>query len=220
MKKPFFSLIFVALSAVAASAHAAPDTDFALDAGTLGAGISATTPLASNVDFRSGFHFLNHNYDISSGGVAYNGKLKLGSAELFTDWHPFEGAFRLTGGFVLNNNKFELTGVPNAGSYSIDGVDYPASTVGQINAKVSFNAVAPYLGFGWNQGAPDQEGFHFTSDFGVMYQGSPKVSVTASGAAGNPSLAAGVQAAQDELRQSLRNYKFYPVVQVGIAYRF
>lgn len=220
MKKTLLASLLCAFATFSSCASAAPNTDFAVDAGTLGLGLTATTPVAPGVDFRSGFHVFNHDYNTTSDGVAYNGKLKLASAMVVTDWHPFGGAFRLTGGLVFNNNKFDLTGQPAGGNFTINGVQYPATAAGSVTAKVTFDPVAPYLGFGWNQGSPDSEGLHFTSDIGVMYQGSPKVSLTASGAASDPALAADLATAQDALRKQLNNYKFYPVIQVGIAYRF
>jgi hypothetical protein len=53
-----------------------------------------------------------------------------------------------------------------------------------------------------------------------MYQGRPDATITATGALSNPSLANDVQAAQSKLQSDLDKFKWYPVLQIGVVYRF
>ena len=218
---------FIALTALsfltAAAAHAAPvasHMSVSVDAGTLGAGVTAQFDVSPRIDARVGVHGMNYSYNTTSQGVAYNGHLKLQSADIFADWHPFAGAFHLTGGVVVNDNRFNLSGQSAGGSYTFNGTTYSAAQVGSVDAKVTFNTLAPYVGFGWNTGHAGDAGLHFSSDIGVMYQGTPKAQITASGAAGNSALASDVAASQAQLQSDLNSFRFYPVVQIGLAYRF
>lgn len=217
-------IALAALSVLSVAAHAAPASlskaAVSVDAGTLGAGVTAQFDVAKNIDARVGLHGLNYNYNTTSQSVDYTGHLKLQNAELFADWHPTGGAFHLTGGVVVNNNEFDLTGQATGGSYTFNGTTYTAAQVGTVAAKVTFNRIAPYVGFGWNTGNAQAAGLHFTSDVGVMYQGSPKAQITATGAASNAALASDVAAAQSQLQSDLHKFQFYPVVQVGLTYRF
>lgn len=217
-------LAFAALSVLTVAAHAATPVasrlSISADAGTLGAGLTAQLDLARNFDARAGLHGMNYSYNTTSQGIAYNGHLKLESADFFADWHPFSGAFHLTGGIIVNNNRFNLTGSATSGTYTFNGATYTAAQAGSVDAKVTFNRVAPYLGIGWNTGHAGQAGLHFTSDIGVMYQGSPQARITATGSAANPVLASDVAASQAQLQSDLNSFRFYPVVQIGLAYRF
>lgn len=202
-----------------AYASSLSDVSVGLQVGTLGGGVVAAIPLTKDVAARIGVNGYNYSYNTTSDSVAYNGSLKLQNAEFLADWHPWSGSFRLTGGVLYNNNKFNLTGTPAGGNYTFNGNVYTAAQVGAVNANVDFNKVAPYIGFGWGDNS-QTEGLHFTSDIGVAYQGSPKATITATGAASSPQLASAVNAAQAKLQSDLNNFKFYPVIEMGLVYRF
>ncbi|NNM65025.1 MAG: hypothetical protein HKL99_10505 [Burkholderiales bacterium] len=222
------SIILAAAIAAAASAPAFAgglnlgDASVGLTAGTLGAGPQIGWTIVPNkFDARLNFGALNRSYNTTSNGVAYTGNLKLQNVGLLGDWHPWAGAFRLTGGLFYNGNKFDLSAQPTGGSYTFNGNTYTAAQVGTANASVTFNSVAPYIGLGFGDGGTGAgAGLHFTSDIGVMYQGTPKASITASNPTGNAQLASDVQASQAKLQSDLNSFQWYPVVQVGVVYRF
>lgn len=217
MKK--FLLVFAASLSFAAGASAAP-VDAGLTGGTLGYGPQAGfVVVPGKFDARLNFGYLDYSYNTTSQGVAYNGHLKLNNLGLLGDWHPFGGWFRLTAGAFYNGNKFNLSAQPTGGTYTFNGVSYTSAQVGSAKASVTFNSFAPYLGLGWGDNS-DHAGLHFTSDIGVMYQGKPTATITAAGAASNPALASDVRAAQSKLQSDLNSFQWYPVVQVGLVYRF
>jgi len=202
------------------AAASAGQIDVGLSAGTLGYGPQVgfvVTPGKFDVRLNAGY--LNYSYNTTSSGVAYDGHLKLNNVGLLGDWHPFDGGFRVTAGAFYNDNKFSLTGQPSGGTYTFNGVTYTATQAGTVTANVTFNSLAPYLGIGWGDNS-NSAGLHFTSDVGVMYQGRPNATITATGAASNPALAADVRAAQGKLQSDLNSFQWYPVVQVGLVYRF
>jgi hypothetical protein len=65
----------------------------------------------------------------------------------------------------------------------------------------------------------DTPGFHFTSDIGVM-QEKPTATITATGAAASPALAADLAAAQAKMQNDISVLNLWPVIQVGVNYRF
>lgn len=219
MRKILLAASVLAAISCAPSAFAG-QIDAGLSAGTLGYGPQVGWTIVPNkFDARLNYGYLNYNYNTTSDGVHYDGQLKLSNLGLLGDWHPWGGSFRLTGGVFYNDNRFALTGQSAGGTITINGVTYTTAEAGTVKAKVTFNSVNPYLGFGWGDGGSGA-GLHFTSDFGVMYQGSPKVNLTATGAAANPALAANVQAAQGKLQSDLNSFQWYPVIQLGVVYRF
>ena len=60
----------------------------------------------------------------------------------------------------------------------------------------------------------------FFSNVGAIYQGAPNVSLTATGAAANPLLASDVQAEQNSVNNKISGYQWWPVMGVGLMYRF
>lgn len=219
MKSKILKLVTAVLILAAAPVFAG-QYDVGLTAGTLGVGVQAGMIIVPDkLDVRAGFSGLNYNYSTTTSGVDYSGKMKLETVSVLGDWHPFEGGFRVTGGLFQNGNKFDLTGNAASGNFTFNNNTYTAAQAGTVTASVAFPSVAPYIGFGWGDDSPTT-GFHFTSDVGVMYQGRPSATITATGAATNAALAADMQAAQTTLQNDLNKFEFYPVAQIGLNYRF
>ncbi len=216
-------MLFAAL-ATEISAPALAGTDVEAHVSTLGLGLGLGFQATDSVVARIGFNQFNRNFSTTAGTLNYDGKLKLSSFDALLDWHPFKGATHLTVGILSNNNKFNLTATPGPGGYTINGQTFTAAQVGSLTGDVSFNSAAPYLGFGWNS-QPKNKGFTFKSDFGVMFQGSPKATLTYTGnGGGNPTVAQQIrdQAAveQANLNDKLKNYKYYPVISFAVGYAF
>jgi hypothetical protein len=222
MKKTATHLAVAALTLVAAPAFASGlgSLDAGVTVGTLGYGPQVGMVIVPDkFDARLNFGYLSHSYNTTSQSVAYSGHIKLNNLGLLGDWHPFAGSFRLTASAFYNGNKFDLSGKPSAGSYTFNGNTYTADQVGSVTARVKFKSIAPYVGFGWGDNS-SSAGLHFTSDFGVMYQGRPNATITATGALSNPTLADDVHAAQSKLQSDLNKFQWYPVLQIGAVYRF
>lgn len=191
---------------------------------TLGYGLGVEFQTTDSVVTRLGFNKFDKTFNTTSGSLNLDGKLKLSSVDLLFDWHLFSGATHLTAGILSNGNKFNMTATPGAGGYTINGQNFTAAQVGLLNGEVTFNKVAPYLGFGWSS-QPKNKGFMFKSDFGIMFQGSPKAKLTYTGnGGGNATVAQQIsdQVAVEEanLNSKLSNFKHYPVISFAIGYAF
>ena len=216
MKKIALVIAALALS----PAFALADTTVNGKLSTLGLGAEVAFPVTSSVDARIGINSYNYNFNksINSNGYAtnYDGKLDLQSLQALADWHPMAGSFRVSGGLVYNNNKFSMTAQPtSAGTVNVGGKDYTVGTGQSVNAAVDFNKVAPYLGIGWGR-TPKNTGLSFTSDIGLLFQGSPKGNVTTNAGVDATHLAQ----ANTDLNSSLKSFKIYPVISFGIGYSF
>lgn len=209
----------VLLALFASPAYAVTPLALAVQGGTLGVGGSIYLALPLHTDVRFGGAYLPVSHALNSGGVHYDGSVRLQTFTLLADWHPFHGIFRLTGGIVYNDNRFTLTGTPNGGTYIINGTSYTASQVGSLTGVATFNRVDPYFGFGL--GNPFRGGrWSVGLDLGVVYQGAAHVSLTATGAAADPQLANDVSAAADQVRSDVHKYQWYPVAMFSLGYRF
>ncbi len=216
----------------ASSAAPSGGDDFlGIPAGEITAGIKAgTLGIGGEVGYRPFAMFgaridgeaFSFSDTINAGHINYDASANLQSYGALADFYPFGQSFRLTGGLRLNQN--ELRG--QSESVSVGGVTVPTSEFGSVGAKVTFDKFSPYVGVGW--GGTITPGLNFTSDIGVMFNGNPKASLTASpnatGAALLASTGTNLNALTASERSSLQNavngYQYYPVIEIGLTYKF
>ena len=79
----------------------------------------------------------------------------------------------------------------------------------------TFNKNAPYIGIGWG-GAPGGR-FGFTFDLGAMYVGAPKVSLSTTSTFVS---AADLVAERQQVENDFRNFRWFPLVALGVYARF
>ncbi len=190
--------------------------------GTLGIGIDVAKSITPQFDARLGFNFGSASSSRTESGIDYDASLNLSSIQLLGDYHPFGGGFRITGGLLSQNNKFSVVSKPNSsGSYTIGGISYPASQVGGITGEYTFgNSIAPYLGIGFGQ--PANEGFGFNADLGVLFTGSPKVTLNATNPVFNntPITRTPLDNQARQTENDLKGFNIYPVLSIGLSYGF
>lgn len=104
-------------------------------------------------------------------------------------------------------------------TFQIGSQTYTSAEVGTLRAGASFDDWAPYAGIGLDFRLLDTLGLHF--DGGVLRQGSPMVTLSADGPiATNAQFQQELEAERLELEQSVDDYKYYPVVSVGLSFNF
>ena len=190
--------------------------------GTLGIGVSVAKSITPQVNGRLGFNFGKLDASRTDSGISYDSQLNLSSVQLFGDYYPFSSSgFRVTGGLVAQNNTFSVTSKPSNGNYTIDNTQYSASTVGSLTGEYKYaNSIAPYVGIGIGKSTSD--GFGFNADLGLMFTGSPKVSLNASNPIFNNNPVTRTQL-DNQVRQTesdLKGFNVYPVISVGLSYGF
>lgn len=194
--------------AACGAAHAA---GIGIRAGTTGIGADVAWGIAPTLSARVGYSALKWGYDVDTSNATYNGDVKLSNLSGLLDFHPLGPSFRLTGGVILNDNKYQATGRPTNG------------IAGSFDATVeSRRRAAPYLGIGW--GNVSGAGINFYADLGVMFMGSPRATLTANCSGLSASQCTQVQnaaaAQQAELEDKLKHFKAYPVLNLGITIGF
>src|SRR5262252_4175423 len=105
--------------------------------GTTGLGADVAWDLAPTLSARLGYSGGTVNHDVTT-DITYHGKLKLSNLNTMLDFAPLGPLFRITGGFIFNDNKFDVnTDQFNGGSIS-----------GTVKPEKS---AAPYLGIGYGR---------------------------------------------------------------------
>ena len=198
----------VVVAAFAVAAGAAHAGGVGVRLGTTGVGVDLGGDVIPTLGWRIGLSGMNLNTDIDTSDVRYDAKLKVLTGSLLLDWSPL-GPFRISGGFMPNRNKIDLNGQPTSAAFPAG-----SSLTGEVKPERSF---APYLGVGY--GNVWTKGVNFYFDLGVMFQGSPEVSLNLNCA---PSAACtSAQARVEEERQRVQDkvdkYKYYPVANIGLT---
>ena len=197
-------------------------SDFGLDAhaSTLGLGAELNYSINSYFTARVDLNRYNYSYTGTKEQIDYNFDLHLKTYSAMLDWHPFAGIFRVTGGYFQNNNEITAVAVPTA-TYTINGHTYTSAQIATLYGDITFNKNVPYLGIGWSTLGTDSTGFGVNFDVGVLMQGSPKVQLSATGAGThNTTFQNDLAAEQTKVQGDLNSYKSYPVVSLGLMYRF
>jgi hypothetical protein len=197
------------VAALATAAGAAQAGGIGLRAGTTGIGVDLGGDVAPTLGWRLGLSGMNVNTDVDTSQVRYDAKVKVLTGSLLLDWSPL-GPFRISGGFMPNQNKIDLTGRPSGGGSFPPG----SSLTGEVKPERSF---APYLGVGY--GNVWTKGVNFYVDLGVMFQGSPEVSLNLSCTPSAACTAAQtqVEAERQRVQNEVDKYKYYPVANIGLT---
>jgi len=198
----------------------AADIAVAAKASTLGLGGEITAnvvPMLLNVRLQAnGFRY---NTTITKSQVTYDGKLRLLSVGAIADLYPFAGKFRVSGGLYYNGNKFDIIGKPGiGGTFTFNGITYTSAQVGAVNGTIDFNNFSPYLGIGWGDAISSGSPLGFSFELGALYQGKPSTSISTTKSV--PGLSASIAAEKKKLDDSLKNFRFYPVIAVGVNWKF
>ncbi len=202
----------------------------AAKAGSLGLGAELTAGLSPQWNVRlgaNGFNYTDNHRRV--GQIEYDATAKLRNATALLDWHPGGSAFRLTGGLVYNGSRIDGTSLaPASGVYEIGGVPVPVRLVGTLEGKIDFNPTVPYVGLGWGNAVAPGSRVRFFLDAGAMFQGRGRVTLTPVIPADSPLNSPVARQALDILLQreertiekDVADYTVYPVVAVGLSYRF
>jgi hypothetical protein len=208
---------------------AGADVAIGLRAGTAGFGPEVDVVLSRQAHVRVATGFYTYDdltYDDT--GVRYDGELELRNALLLLDWHPGGSGFRVSVGGAWNENELTVTAPIRelAARERPEILPFlPAGDLGSLNGSAAGDSFAPYGGIGW--GTSSDGGWGVSIDLGAMYHGEPEVELTADLGPGVdlPPIAdqvIAILAAQEarELEEELADYRYLPVVAIGVTYRF
>lgn len=190
-----------------------------IQGGTLGAGLGAAYSLNSWAGVHAEVEGLGFSHSFNVSGNKYDGHLSLKQGGLYLDLFPFANSgFRLTGGALINDDKLNAHAVPDAqGNFKI-GDDVVPAIGGAPSATVRLPSVMPYLGVGYGH-KPVSKGFGFMFDLGVAY-GRPRVSYFVPEVYSLFTTQANIDQEKQNITDRVEKYRWYPVVQLGVTYRF
>lgn len=209
--------------------------------GTTGLGLDLAYAFNETLSLRAALSGLGFDRTIKQDDFRYKGSLSLFDAGLYLDISPFNWrGFFFTLGAVSHNAKLKGdANCSNPAGCNIDGTNYSQAEIGSLSAVVKNDGFSPYLGLGMGTSMyhpGDANTFFFRSDFGVIFSGKPKSTISATGTICNSSTAddgatPAEQARAAQCRSSLVNeqnkladdvgfLKAYPVVKLVFGWSF
>jgi len=187
-------------------------------AGLLGLGIEYSYSISERIAFRGALYGSGYSFDATEGGIDYDFNLNWDSIAVGVDLHPLTGPFRLSIGLLANDNGLGATSTPNQ-PVLVGNTLYTPAEIGTLSGNVGFDGTTPFIGLGWDWSKSKR--FGFSLDLGLVAQGSPDVSLVASGLLVNdPNFAADLAAEEAELEDALDDLDVLPFASFGVTFRF
>ncbi len=186
--------------------------------GTLGPGLDLIAGLSDRISLRAGLNYFTYKHTVRLDEADVDGRLRLQTLPVLLDWFPTGGGFRFSGGIVWNANRICLSAKPNE-SMELSGTEY---NIERLDGSIEFDALAPYFGIGYGHAGGRAGRWRMAFDLGAMYHGVGTVEAQA--VASDPRMQQQVdrdlQQEVDSLQEDLRSFRFYPVLSIGVSYRF
>lgn len=244
MKKHLAISLLVGIAAILnvdafAQTSEQPQLVLAFSASSLGFGVQAARPVTRKSDIHAGFNFYNYNRDFVKDGANYSGGLKLRSFNLQYDQYLVAGLHVSAGALFWNGNKGDAkVAVPAGKSFTLGGFTYDSDPANPVSgtAALRFRKVAPQALIGYGN-LVSKGRVAYSVDAGAVFQGSPRTTLSLSGngcLAGTeivigPSFTcpgaisrfqSAIPAEQKKINNDLSAFKYYPVIQFMIGYKF
>lgn len=210
------------LSAGSAMAQASePGLAVGATAGTTGLGLEVQVKVGSIFTLRGSIDRLTHSADKRFDDVDYNAELAFDTVGGFIDMHPLANGFLISGGAYVGDRDIDLNATPTA-SLNIGGQTFTPSQVGTLNGTVKLREVAPFVGIGWDDTFYRQGRWGFRAVAGVAWSDKPEVALSSTGGSlsSDAAFRARLQDESEQITEDTEGYGIFPVIQVGLNYKF
>jgi hypothetical protein len=205
----------------------------AVKASSLGAGVEVAAGIAKHWNVRVGGNFFNYNVSENNASDA----IHLHTVDGHLDWFPWGGKFHIGPGLLysLTDPVTAKIAVPGGNTFTLGSTDFVSSSVTPVtgNTSVRVHHLDPTFTAGLGNLLSRAAGKHWSIpfEFGVAYQGDPRIPLALQGtactsggacydAATAPAVLGPLQQEIHKRENDARWFKFYPLVSIGLGYRF
>jgi len=206
-----------------------------IKASTLGAGIEAATPLSSSLNLRASGNFIDWGYSFNIDGINYFTQINFRSGQIGVDWFPFHGGFHISPGILYFKNGLSgIAKVPPGQAFQLNNTSYINSVDDPVSgtASVTYSQhIAPSLTVGFSNIIP-RNGKHFNIPFevGAAYTRAAYMNIQLDGtactvqgcfnAATDPDTQVNLQSEIKQINQDVKKIPVFPILSLGLAFRF
>ena len=225
MTRPFIAAMTALACVVASPALAQTRSDPAVavgvTAGTTGVGAEVQFALGPIFVLRGAVDTLGYDLDETYDDVDYSGRFDFDTVGGFVDLHPFANGFFVSGGAYVGQRSIGLTATPSA-PVRIGGQTFTPAQVGTLTGEIKLKDVAPFAGLGFDNTFTRTSRWGFRALAGVAWSDKPEVGLSASGGtlSNDPTFRARLADEARAIQSDVENYGFYPIVQLGLNYKF
>jgi hypothetical protein len=189
----------------------------------------------------------NMSFRVSVGGISWNGSyeeqnedgsanalydtdLKIFNVGVTFEYHPFNNGFYMGAGAFMQDNDLSFEAKPSDGYLTFNGHNYLEDIYGSVSGKIyGLNKVVPYIGIGYDASLYESGNLFFTFKAGAWYQNAPKIALSAHDCIleylpGSfidcNTLRYDLDQEEEDINEELKGYKWWPVIHIGVSYRF
>jgi hypothetical protein len=220
------STTHLALAAAAAAALAATaaraETPISVEGhlGSPGIGLQMEVRINDYIALRGGGDWYGFRHGLTASEVRYNTDILWATGSLGIDIHPLKNPFFISGGGYFGDRKFTLHANPDR-SVTINGRTFTADQIGHLDGEAKLEASVPFVGVGWDTLHTSHGGFGWKVLAGAVFSPEAKVTIHATGPAGNTvDIEPYLQSQRNGVRHSLEFMRYYPLIQIGAGWRF
>ena len=213
------ALLLSAGSAMAQSSE--PGVAVGATVGTPGSGLDVQVKIGPIFTLRGSLDRLGHSADKRYDGIDYNADIAFDTLGAFVDMHPLANGLMISGGAYLGSRDVALTATPT-GPVDIGGQTYTPGQVGTLNGTVKLADIAPFVGIGWDDTFYRQSRWGFRAIAGVAWSDKPEVALTSTGGSlsNDATFRARLRDESRNITDEAEGYGLFPVIQVGLNYKF
>jgi hypothetical protein len=208
---------------------------------SLGFGAQVAKPLPHRSDVRGGFNFYRYSNDLTDDGIHYAAEVKLQSVNIQFDKYLVGGLFVSGGALVWNGNKADAnTFVPGGNFFRLGDRSYYSDPAAPVHGQsdLTFRTMAPMVTLGFGN-LTSKGRIAYSVEAGVAFHGTPAATMSLAGsacdfiilgsrgidlmckdAATDPIIQSNVAAQQQQINDDISNFKYYPILQFSIGYKF
>jgi hypothetical protein len=204
--------------------------------GVAGLGFQIATPLATKINLRGGFSFLNYNPNVTEEGIPIAGQIRFRTAYAGVDVYPYRSTFHITPGVTMynGNRATAVTNIAPGQSFTINDVDYTSDLTDPVHGTFDVSLgrkFAPSITVGFGNMLRRESHWSVPVDFGFQYVGQPNFVLNMQGTVcdvsdgctpikDDPDTQANLAQEQATVNREIAPLRFYPIVTFGLSYRF
>lgn len=196
--------------------------------GTLGVGLEVGYDFNPYFTLRGRANWIGVDFDKDRQDINYQAKAENVNGGLLLDYRPWAGSFHLSAGLLVSNLNARAEGSTHDQRFTLGGNTFVANGTVDVRGKYTWNKVQPYVGLGWSTPPSSESSWYVSADIGIAFLGSGKLKTSSSGkitdVEGNP---VNNTIVDESMRQEAADVlevcdhlRVYPVVQIGVGYRF
>lgn len=198
-----------------------PAVAVGVTAGTTGVGAEVQFALGSIFVLRGAIDTLGYDLDETYDDVDYSGRFDFDTVGGFVDLHPFANGFFVSGGAYVGQRDIGLNATPLA-PVNIGGQTFTPAQVGTLTGQIKLKDAAPFAGLGFDNTFTRSSRWGFRALAGVAWSDEPEVGLESTGGSlsNDPTFRARLAEERASIQSDVEDYGFYPVLQLGLNYKF